>query len=96
MMKTLIAGIAAATLLGSVVYVLAASPEVSVGVSLFAYKADPFEARWTGLVCSERAWPYYDNSCLRDPNRPGNRVRTVRVVSADRMPAVQPASLASR
>jgi hypothetical protein len=95
MIKTLIAGIAAATLLGSVVYVLAAGTEVMASTSQPAVKGDLFEIRWSGIVC-QRAWPYYDSSCLRDPSRPGSRARTVRVVSADRLTAMKPAALAAK
>jgi hypothetical protein len=95
MIKTLIAGIAAATLLGSVVYVLAAGTEVMAGTSQSEFAGNRFDARWAGSVC-ERAWPYYDSSCLRDSTRPGNRARDVRIVTTDRMPAAKPAALAAK
>jgi hypothetical protein len=95
MIKTLIAGIAAATLLGSVVYVLAAGTEVAAAISLPG-KVDSFDARWPGKVCKEQTWPYYDSSCLHDPNRPGNRARTVRVLYVDRTLAVKAAPSAAQ
>ena len=42
----------------------------------------------TATACSERAWPYYENHCLRDRGQPvGQQAKPVRVVSADRLVA---------
>jgi hypothetical protein len=36
--------------------------------------------------CSEQAWPYYAASCLQDRNPSAGQVRTVRLVTTDRLP----------
>jgi hypothetical protein len=93
MIKTnIVTGIAATTLLGSVVYVLAV-PDIEVmAISQPAVKGDRLDIRPIGTACSQHAWPYYDNACLRDRRRPTDRTREVRVVSADRLPVTNPAA----
>jgi hypothetical protein len=43
--------------------------------------------RTYGAACSERGWPYFEASCLRDTNSPTREARTVRMVGTDRVPA---------
>ena len=45
------------------------------------------EVRNYGSACSERGWPYFETSCLRDTNSPAHEARTVRMVGTDRPPA---------
>ena len=40
-------------------------------------------------ACAE-SWPYYEPSCLHDGRQPGGRVRTVRIVSAERLALQSP------
>jgi hypothetical protein len=61
------------------------SPEVEASTPPTAVKGDRLDYRPTGSACTERAWPYYEASCLRDVNRPNGEARTVRLVSTDRI-----------
>ena len=48
-------------------------------------KTDRLDIRNFGPGCSERGWPYYDVSCIRNA---GNQdVKKVRIVTTDRLPA---------
>jgi hypothetical protein len=54
----------------------------------YAIKSDRLEApRTYGAACSERGWPYFETSCLRDSNSPTREARAVRMVGTDRVPS---------
>jgi hypothetical protein len=54
----------------------------------YAIDGDRLEApRTYGAACSERGWPYFEASCLRDTNSATHEVRAVRMVGTDRVPA---------
>jgi hypothetical protein len=40
-----------------------------------------------GVACSERAWPYFEASCLRDTNSPTRKAHAVRLVTTDQLAA---------
>ena len=66
------------------------SPGVSpqVEAHTYAIKGDRLEALDTyGPACSERGWPYFETSCLRDTNSPTRQARAVRMIGTDRVPA---------
>jgi hypothetical protein len=86
----IVTGITATMLLGSVLAV--PGTEVMASISQPAIKGDRLDIRPIGTACSQRAWPYYDNACLRDPRRPTGRTREFRIVSADRLPVTKPAA----
>ena len=94
MIKTnIVSGIAAMAVFGSVVYVLAVpSTEVMASIPQPAVKSDRLDIRPIGTACSQHAWPYYDNACLRDRRRPTGRAREVRVLSVDRLPVTKSAA----
>ena len=81
----------AAVLVASFVAGLAVTaPGMSSQVEAHNYgtKGDRLDApRTYGPACSERGWPYFETSCLRDTNSPTREARTVRMVGTDRMPA---------
>lgn len=84
--KVLFAGIAAATLLSSVAYVLGMpGTEVSPSNSQPAVKGDRLDIHPFPATCSQQAWPHYNNACVRDHRRPAARAQQVRVVSVDRL-----------
>jgi hypothetical protein len=90
--KTFIGGIAAAVLFCGVMCVLAAADTAGMaGTSRPSVKGDRLDIRVFGIAWCQSAWPYYDSACLRYGDRPGGRTREVRVVSADRLPSLQPA-----
>jgi hypothetical protein len=59
-----------------------------------AVKADRLDAR-PASDCSQREWPYYETSCLRDAKYPDGKARAVRVISIDRLPSL-PATAAAQ
>jgi hypothetical protein len=80
----------AAVLVGSFLAGLAVTaPGVTPQVEAHAYgvKSDRLEVRTYGAACSERGWPYFEISCLRDTNSPTREARAVRMVRIDRVPA---------
>ena len=86
MIKTIIIpGIAATTLIASVVFILAA-PSTEVKASTPAAKGDRLNIRPVGPACSQRAWPYYESNCIRDYTKPVGHANKVRLVSTDRLP----------
>jgi hypothetical protein len=83
----LVVGLAATALLGAFVYLVSVP-----NTQALATTPHP-----TGdATCSGRAWPYYEQACLRDLRQPANRARVVRVVFADRAPAGSPADQVAR
>jgi hypothetical protein len=55
----------------------------------YAIKGERLEVRSYGPACSERGWPYFEISCLRDTNAPTHGARKVRMVGSDRVPAAR-------
>jgi hypothetical protein len=89
--RILIAGIAATMLFGSAIRLIATGTEEVVASTLQpAVNGDSFEVRWREAVCGGQTWPYYDSSCLSDPNHFSGRAHVARVVSADRLPNATP------
>jgi hypothetical protein len=85
MTKILAASIAAALLAGIAVMIPGFEAVQAHGMGS---KGDRLDVRNYGPTCSERGWPYYEPSCLRDPSAPTRAARTVRIVSTDRLSAV--------
>jgi hypothetical protein len=62
------------------------SPQVHASTLELGVKGDRLDARPLGTACSQREWPYFEASCLRDPKQPLAEVRQVRIVSVDHLP----------
>lgn len=85
MTKILAAVLAAALLAGIAVMI----PGVdSVQAHIMGSKGDRLDLRTYGTACSERGWPYFETSCLRDTASPTRQARMVRIVSTDRLPGL--------
>ena len=84
MTKILAAILSAALLAGIAVMLPGFEPVQAHGMGS---KGDRLDMRNYGPACSERGWPYYERSCLRDANSPTQAARTVRMVGTDRVPA---------
>jgi hypothetical protein len=54
----------------------------------YGIKGDRLDVRTYGPACSERGWPYFEPSCLRDTTSPSRQARTVRMVGTDRAPTL--------
>jgi hypothetical protein len=53
-------------------------------VSNVAAKGDRWDVRIVGAACSQRAWPYFEATCLRSTIDPNRKPRVVRLVGAER------------
>jgi hypothetical protein len=85
-MNKMICAIVAAALLGGVALVLTGlSGEVEASTPQAAVKGDRLDARTYGTACSQRGWPYYEATCLRNTTTPTREVRQVRIVTTDRL-----------
>ncbi len=85
MLKAAYAIIAAAIVAAGFVATLSISAEVEARGSVPGAKADRADVRPLGTDCSEKGWPYFEASCLRDTRNPFGQVRAVRVVTTDRL-----------
>ena len=85
MFKIFAAVCGAALLAGAVVVVPGMTPKVEA--HMLSAKGDRLDLKTYGSACSERGWPYYETSCLRDAGSPTRQARSVRMVSTDRLPA---------
>jgi hypothetical protein len=70
------------------------SPQVQArapeGVSLpevAAVKGDRLDMQRLGTDCSQREWPYFEATCLRDAKDRAAPVRLPRMISIDRLPS---------
>jgi hypothetical protein len=85
-MFKILAGISGAALLaGAVVVIPGMTPKVEA--HMLPAKGDRLDLKTYGAACSERGWPYYETSCLRDAGSLTRQARPVRIVSTDRLPA---------
>ncbi len=81
--KTISAVAAAAAIAGALTIWPGASDPVAASVN--NGKSDRLDTRAIGTKCSEQAWPFYENNCVRDRREAmGQVTREVRVVVADR------------
>jgi hypothetical protein len=88
MLKTISATCAAALLAGTffvvpglIAPVAAKAPQGPLTVG----KGDRLDLKSYGSDCSERSWPYFEATCLRNPATPSRHVRAVRLITTDRL-----------
>lgn len=62
------------------------SQRVEAGAPAPGGKSDRADARPLASDCSQRAWPYFEASCLRDRRNSFGQAREVRFVAVDRLP----------
>jgi hypothetical protein len=86
MQKTVYAIAAAAIVAACFVLSPSLTPQVEAGAPALSGKSDRADTRPLGVACSERAWPYYEASCLRDTSDRLAQPRDVRFVPLDNMP----------
>jgi len=85
-MSKSISCIAAALLAAAICALSGPSPQVHASTLALAGKADRLDARPLGGACSQREWPYFETTCLRDARNPSGKASEVRIVSIDRLP----------
>ncbi len=86
MLKTVYAIAAAAIVAACFVLSPSLSPQVEAGAPAPSGKSDRADARPLATDCSQRAWPYFEASCLRDSRNPLGQPREVRFIALDNMP----------
>jgi hypothetical protein len=84
MLKTVYVIAAAAIVAACFVLLPGLSPQVEAQVAPSG-KSDRADARPLAADCSQRAWPYYEASCLRDERNTFGQAREVRFVPIDIM-----------
>jgi len=86
-MKKLLSTVLTVTFIGlGAGVVLGMSPAVEASnPSALSGKGNRVDVRPVGSDCSERSWPYYEATCLRNADQATGPVRTVRIVSTDRI-----------
>jgi len=87
MVKTVYAIFVAAIAAGCLV-MFPGLPQVEASAPVPGAKSDRADARPLGADCSQRAWPYFEASCIRDKDQPFGQARVVRVVPLERKPTV--------
>jgi hypothetical protein len=61
------------------------SESVVASAPLNSGKGDRLDFRPLGSQCSEKAWPYFEANCLRDNRASLGKVKSARIVTADRL-----------
>lgn len=84
MIKPMIAVVVAVLLAGAAVAIPGLAT-VKVEAHILPAKGDRLDIRSYGTACSERGWPHFETSCLRDDARPGRQARQVRIIPLDRL-----------
>jgi hypothetical protein len=84
MVNTLYAVIAAAIAAACLVGFPSLSPQVEASAPVAGSKSDRADMRPLGTECSEKAWPYFEATCLRVTQNPLMAAREVRVIVVDR------------
>jgi hypothetical protein len=87
-MLKLIAAVSGAALLACLL-VLIPGATSAVQAHMYSAKSDRLDLHTYGTACSQRSWPYFEASCLRNTTSPTREARVVRVVSTDRLADAQ-------
>jgi len=84
MLKTVYAVAVAAIAAACFVAFPSLSFQVEASAPVPGAKSDRADLRPLGTECSQKAWPYFEASCLRDTQNPLAQPRDVRIFTADR------------
>ena len=76
---------AASTIAAGVMLIPVLSDQVEAREPQVAAKADRLDYRPFGKECTQRAWPYIEANCLRNTVSVSREVKSVRVVTTDRI-----------
>ena len=88
MLRTVYAIVAAAIVSAAFLAFLSLSMNLEANAHVPGLKGDRADMRPLAANCSQHAWPYFEASCLRDPNKPFGQTRDVRLISTDRFTLV--------
>jgi hypothetical protein len=81
MIKTVYAVAVAAIVAACFVAFPSLSYQVQASAPVAGAKGDRADIRPLGVECSQKAWPYFEASCLRDVRHPLQEPRTARIVA---------------
>ena len=84
MMKAISAIAVAASVAAWFIIFPSLSPQVEASTPLPSAKGDRADIRPLGVDCGQKAWPYFEGSCLHDARNPLIQPREVRIVMANR------------
>lgn len=84
MIKTLSAIAAAAVIAAAIAVMPGFATQVDASTPVASSKSDRLDIGAIGKDCSQKAWPYFENSCLRKAGGTTMPLQQVRVVSAER------------
>lgn len=84
MLKTLSAVAAAAIVAAAIAVTPGFTTQVDASTPVAASKGDRLDIRPIGTQCSQKAWPYFENTCLRNAGNRTMPTQQVRIVSAIR------------
>jgi len=87
MLKTATAVTTAAIVAACFVAFPGLSPQVEAESPALSGKSDRADTRPLAVDCSQRAWPYFEATCLRDTRHASGEARQVRFVPLDALPA---------
>jgi hypothetical protein len=83
MIKT--AYVVAAAVIAAAIVAMPSLSMVQARAPALGAKGDRVDARPLGSACSQREWPYFETSCLRDAKNPFGEARQVRLVTTDHL-----------
>jgi hypothetical protein len=84
MIKTLSAIAAAAVIAFAIAVMPGFATQVDASTPTVSAKSDRLDIGAIGKDCSQKAWPYFENSCLRNAGGTTMPKQQVRVVSVER------------
>jgi hypothetical protein len=96
MLKTVYAIMVAAFAAACFVGFPSLSMQVEANSPVPGTKGDRADVRPLGSNCSQKAWPYFEASCLRDAERLLAPPREVRVIATVKAPGSTTAAIAAR
>ena len=85
MLRTAYAIVAAAIVSTAFLAFLSLSMNLEANAHVPGMKGDRADMRPLAVNCSQRAWPYFEASCLRDSSKPFGQTRNVRLITTDRV-----------
>ena len=84
MLKTASAIAAAAVIAAAIAVMPGFATQVDASTPVAMSKGDRLDIRPIGKDCSQKAWPYFENGCLRNASNRAVPQQQARLVSAER------------
>jgi hypothetical protein len=84
MLKTLSAIATAAVIAAAIAVIPGFATQVDASTPIAMVKADRLDIRPIGKDCSQKAWPYFENNCLRKAGSRTVMTQSARLVAFER------------